>query len=97
MNEIERCEFLVIHPEKGETKSFKKSLVIIFTIFLIPPGKGHGKCLFFQFWPKMEQKCTFRTFFGHPGEKKSIQQPLSIHIKVPGTLFSFNYGPKRPQ
>ena len=35
-NEIQSCEFLVIHPEKEETKSFKKDPLIIFTKTLIP-------------------------------------------------------------
>ena len=52
-------------------------------------------------FPDFGQKWNKSALLGHfldtLEKKKSIQQPLSIHIKVPGTLFSFNYGPKRPQ
>ena len=92
-HEIESCEFLVIHPEKDETKSFKKGPLIIFKKKLIPSSKGHRKCPFFRFCQKIGQNGVFWTFFGHPEEEKNIQKPSTIRIKDPGTLFSSNYAP----
>ena len=85
-------------PWKREEQELQKGSNYNFHKFVDTPLKMGWKVpIFTILGKKIEKKCIFWTFFRHTVEKKSIQQPSSIHIKVPGTIFSLNYGPKRPQ
>ena len=60
-HEIESCESLVIHPEKDETKSFKKGPLITVKRNVYPLQKGIESAHF----PDFVKKSDKMVFFGH--------------------------------